>query len=55
MTTDTATPPPIEPWRDARLVSKEAARILVENRHLSWYEALRRARIALGWVPEVGS
>ena len=44
-----------ELWKDARLVSKEAARILCENRAISWYEALRRARIALGYVPEVGS
>ncbi len=44
-----------EAWRDAKLVSKEAARILCENRSLSWYEALRRARISLGYRAEVGS
>ncbi len=41
-----------EHWRDAKIVAKEAARILFENRHLSWYQALRRARIALGMPAE---
>lgn len=55
MTTDTSPPEGHELWKDARLVSKEAARVLVENRHLSWYEALRRARLNLGYVEEVGA
>ncbi len=47
------TPFPLgKPEPDARVVAKEAARILVENRHLSWYQALRRARIALGMPVE---